>query len=90
MSLEATPRHKAGVLVDQLDDELLLYHPALETAVYLNQTAFLVWRLCDGQRSVARICEVLDGAFPGAAEQIVADVGTSLQTLAERGIIEFT
>ena len=89
MRIAGIPRRRQDVLVDRLDDELLLYHPTLETAVYLNETAFLVWQLCDGRRSVAEISELLEGAFPGTAESIVSDVDVSLRSLAERGVIEF-
>ncbi len=89
MSHQRVPRQATGFLVDQLDDELLLYHPALETAVYLNDTAFLVWRLCDGRRSEASIIDLLEHAFPEAASNIRAEVATTLQRLAEQDVIEF-
>ncbi len=89
MNDDSVPRHRPDVLVDSLDDELLLYHPAAEKAVYLNETAFLVWRLCDGRRSRATIIGLLADAFPEAAPSIAQEVTTTLQRLADHGVIDF-
>ncbi|MGE4055263.1 MAG: PqqD family protein, partial [Vicinamibacterales bacterium] len=50
--------------LERLDNEILLYHPGLTKAIHLNETAALVWELCDGQRSIAEIGTLLGEAFP--------------------------
>jgi len=75
--------------LEELDNELLLYHPAKTKTVYMNETASLVWQLCDGQRSIGDISELLKESFPEAADRVAEDVESTLKTFAEHGAIEF-
>jgi len=50
---------KEGLLVRELDDELLVYDRTRHRAHCLNQTAALVWRRCDGSTSVSQIARLL-------------------------------
>jgi coenzyme PQQ biosynthesis protein PqqD len=65
--LERRPVRKPDYRLEQLDDELLLYHPNENQIIYLNQTASLVWVLCDGNRSVEEIIQLLGQAYPAEA-----------------------
>ncbi|MFM8322925.1 MAG: pyrroloquinoline quinone biosynthesis peptide chaperone PqqD [Chloroflexota bacterium] len=82
------PARKADYRLEQLDDELLLYHPNETRILYLNPTASLIWGLCDGERSVAQIIAVLEEAYPEAQDAIAGDVQDSLAHLLEQGCIE--
>ena len=42
----------AGLVIEELDDELLVYDPERHKAHCLNNTAALVWRQCDGKTGV--------------------------------------
>jgi len=75
--------------LEELDSELLLYHPAKTKTVYMNETASLVWQLCDGKRSVGEITGLLKESFPDAADRVSEDVQSTLKTFAEHGAIEF-
>lgn len=74
--------------LEELDNELLLYHPAKTKTVYLNETASLVWQLCDGERSVGEIAALLKESFPDAAERVDEDVESTLRTFADHGAIK--
>jgi hypothetical protein len=76
--------------LESMDDELLLYHPGLTRAIRLNQSAALVWTLCDGRRTVGDICDMLCGVFPGESATIPADVATVVDTLAAQGALELS
>ncbi|MBN1148030.1 MAG: PqqD family protein [Anaerolineales bacterium] len=82
------PKRKDDYRLEQLDDELLLYHPSDTKILYLNQSASLVWGLCDGQHSVAEIVQLLSEAYPEAAENIPDDVRATLEQFLESGCIE--
>jgi hypothetical protein len=69
--------------LEELDGEFILYHPGGTRMVYCNATAGLVWALCDGQRTVGGIRELLAGAYPAAREQVLADVDAVLTSLIE-------
>lgn len=83
------PRRKADYRLEKIDDELLLYHPGETKILYCNQTASLIWELCDGQRTVGEIIAALSEAFPEAAESIPADVEATLGQFLEHGAIEW-
>ena len=75
--------------LERIDDRLLLYHPGLTRTVYLNETASLIWGLCDGQRSNLDITELLRETYPDEAAHIADDVEATLQRLQVEGALEF-
>lgn len=83
------PTPKPDYRLEQMDDELLLYHPGQTKTVYLNQTASLVWQLCDGQRCAGEIMQLLQDSFPESADQIAADVRRALAEFERHGAIEY-
>ena len=87
MERSAIPRPKAGYETADLDGEYMIYHSAEGRAVYLNETASLIWKLCDGTRSLAAIEELLGEAYPDASA-LSADVDSALHTLLEQGVLE--
>ena len=46
-----------GLVITDLDDEILIYDKERDKAHCLNQTAALVWKYSDGKRSVAEIAQ---------------------------------
>lgn len=83
------PKQKPDYLLEVMDGEILLYHPSRTAIFYLNPTAALIWRLCDGQRTRQEIAAMLAEAYPDAQQQIVVEVDATLRQLAEQGVIEF-
>lgn len=81
------PRQRAGFLLQEIEDEILLYHPQQTRAVYMNATATLIWGLCDGATPVAEIIRLLEESFPDAPG-IAADVRATLERFAEHGAID--
>src|SRR6266849_515680 len=63
---------EAGLLTQELPDELLVYDLERHRAHSLNRTAALVWRHCDGKTSVAEIAGLLNRELSlPADEQVV-------------------
>lgn len=87
MNYESIPHPNFEFNLEEIDNELLLYHPARTRAVYLNQTAALVWQLCDNERSVGEIVSLLEEHYPDS-ENIKNDVESTLQQLEDNGAIE--
>lgn len=73
--------------VERLGQEVLLYCAATAQTVYLNDTAALVWELCDGTRTVEQIEALLVGAYPEAAGRIPTEVALALRQLDEAGAL---
>jgi hypothetical protein len=81
------PKREPDYRLEMIDGELLLYHLNETKILYCNQTASLIWRLCDGQKTVGEIASLLQEAYPEAAEAIAADVQATLgQFLAHNSI----
>jgi pyrroloquinoline quinone biosynthesis protein D len=73
----------ARLRYDEVRKEHLLLVP--EGAVRLNPSAAEVLDLCDGQRSVDDIVDVLAGRYEGA--DISADVRELVDGMSERGLL---
>jgi Coenzyme PQQ synthesis protein D (PqqD) len=50
---------KDNIVIQELEDELLVYDLAKNKALCLNETSKMVWLECDGTKSVAEISQVL-------------------------------
>ncbi len=81
------PTPKKGCQLEEFDDELVLYDMESTQAIYLNETAALVFRLCDGNRTAGEIETLLKEAYPETAEAIETDVPKVLGNLADAGAI---
>ena len=87
MQDEAILRPVADYKLAVFDDEMLLYSRDKTQAVFLNATAALIWRLCDGQRSVATIRSLLQDAYPEAADEVAQDLQAALQHLLASAVL---
>ena len=76
-----------GLDIEDTGEDILLYRDDEETSFYLNGTAALVWRLCDGQRTGAEIEDLLVAAYPDETA-VATDLHVALEELLERGLIE--
>jgi len=88
-TLQNKPCRKPDYHLELLDNELLLFHPTETQILYCNETASVIWQLCDGQRTVQEIVDLLRAAFPKAVDTIANDVQSTLETLVQHGAIEF-
>ncbi len=85
-SIDHIPVPVAGVEMEVVEGEVLLYHPQQTRAVYLNPTAAVVWGLCDGSRSIGDIIRVLGESYPDA-DSLTDDVLATLNQLQESGVL---
>lgn len=83
---EFTPVRKP-LTSKELLDEIILYDDRTYKAHCLNNTAAAVWRLCDGNHSVADMAKALvpgSESDPGAAESLV---WAALKQLRKSGLL---
>jgi len=78
---------KRSLIVEELADETLVYDLESHRAHCLNRAAALVWRQCDGRRSVEEIAEKLRREFPAGADGEVV-VRFALEQLAKFKLLE--
>ncbi len=63
---------EARLIIKELADEVLVYDLETDKALCLNHTAALVWKNCNGQRTVAEIRELMEKeAGSPVAEEII-------------------
>ena len=75
------------LLVEEVEDELVVYDQQHDSAHRLNRTAAIVWRHCDGTRNTADLVAVLaEQLGPDLADDDLVQI--ALDNLSERGLIE--
>jgi hypothetical protein len=58
--MEKMPQaRRAGLIVQEVDSEILIYDQDTNKAHCLNQTAAKVWKYCDGETTLAEACNAL-------------------------------
>jgi len=82
---ESTLVKSPDFLVQEMQEEILLYKGGSHKAIYLNGSAALVWKLCDGTRTVDDIAALLSENFSEA--RVAHDVRQAIETLVREGIV---
>jgi hypothetical protein len=75
-----------GIIVRELDDEVLIYDRQRDQAHCLNRTAGFVWQHCDGRTRVATMARLLSGGTKTPVDESV--VLLAVNQLAERHLLE--
>jgi len=78
------------LLIREVEAEVLVYDQRNHGVHCLNPTAALIWRHCNGTRTVAQLAELASGeaGFPEAAEEREAFVWHALQGLASADLMD--
>jgi hypothetical protein len=66
---------RAGLVVQELSGEVLVYDRERNKAHCLNSTAARVWEYCDGKRSVAQIARAIEGEINAPVDEDVIWLG---------------
>lgn len=86
------PRRSLVTQEHDIGDERLVYCPKLEMGISLNRSAIEIWDLCDGERTLLDIAQVLGQRLgiddPSVLEELVSDVNATLLQFAELGLVE--
>ncbi len=81
------PQRHPDFVLETFDGEVLLYTITDARAVYLNETAHLIWLLCEGRNTVGEIVAALAASFPEAKDAIREDVLAALRSLLGLGAV---
>lgn len=77
---------REGLIVEELDDEVLVYDLNTNKAHCLNRTSALVWQCCDGRTTVAEAARRLAQEAEVAADEDV--VWLALRQLSRYGLLQ--
>lgn len=81
------PETNPEFTVEKFDNEILLYAPTDTKAVYLNETAYLIWEICGNKKTVGDIIQLLEEEYPDAKASIRDDVIAAVNTLTDSGAL---
>lgn len=84
---DTMPVPRAGVRFEELDGEAVVYDRTGKRAIYLNETATVVWKLCDGRRTVAEISALLAKEFPESAAAIEGDISDAVDQMVAARVV---
>ena len=76
--------------IEEFDNEVILYTLSGTKVIALNETAYMVYQLCNGELTVGAMIEMLIDAYPEQEKSIRDDTLVAVETLAETGAIEFS
>ena len=87
MNKQDSPVRQSGFYIEQLGTETLLLHQEKKVSLYLNGSASLIWHLCDGERTIYDIEQVLVRAYPENSGDIHKEVQTTIEQLVEHNAL---
>lgn len=77
---------KAGLVVQEVPDEVLVYDLNTNKAHCLNKTAAAVWQSCDGTKSISDIASILAGQSGASVSDEI--VWLAIDQLNENNLLE--
>ena len=80
------PSITAGLDVNETEDGLVVYDERTDAVHYLNNTAAVIFQLCDGSRDAGAIADELVALF-GLEEPPLAETVACLDELAGNGLV---
>lgn len=75
------------LFVEDMDEEMVLYEAGSHRAIYLNETAAVVWKLCDGTRTVQELVQMLGENYPDARADLRRDIESAVEMLLREGAL---
>jgi hypothetical protein len=87
MTRQTVPKQAFGFFVEEMEGENLLYRLGGHKAIHLNDTATVIWKLCDGSRTVRDIIDLLTKEYPGSETAVAADVREAIELLVSEGAL---
>lgn len=83
----ARPLRRSDVTVQELDGEALVYDPATADTHRLNETAYFIWRACDGRSTAERVAERLSETYDVERVTATQHACRIIEELIERGLV---
>ena len=77
---------KSGLVVQEVPDEVLVYDLESNKAHCLNQSAALIWKSCDGEKSVSEIAKLVEEQAGGKVTEDF--VWLAIDQLSENNLLE--
>ncbi len=89
IDVSTIPEKAPSFHLEEIDEKIVLQGTGNGRSIILNESAALIWQLCDGTVTVRGLIEKLEAYFPEATEQIGGDVHRALHVFGENKAIKF-
>ena len=86
--MKKNPKIKTTLQIQEVDGEILVLDRENNEIHQLNNTASLIWKLCDGDHTYDEIAEIIVDNYDVMLEEVVQDIATTVETFYEKGFIE--
>jgi PqqD family protein of HPr-rel-A system len=84
------PRRRDDIVEEKLDDEAILFDPRTGNTHRLNQTAYTVWRQCDGRATTRQIARRQTAAYDVDVDTALDHVEQLIMLLAESQLLDLS
>ena len=74
--------------VEEIEGEWLLFKPESQKAIYLDETASVIWTMCDGSRDAQELASEIAAHYPDSQDTVKSDVIDALSLLDEHGALK--
>ncbi len=81
------PLQVGSFILEELDGQLMIFDEDSGRIVEVNQSAALLWQLCDGNHSLSELGDLIAAAYPNAAAEIRQDIPRIVQQLVALGVL---
>lgn len=88
--ITSRPLRADGVEVIRRKGKAYLRRMGADRVYELNDTAFALWELCDGETAVREIVQAVDDLFAAPREDLARDVMSALAELAGDGLLTYS
>ena len=75
---------------EKFDYEVLLYTISGTKVISLNETAYLVYQLCNGEQTIDEMIDMLINAYPDQKEEIREHIISAINTMIDNGVIRLS
>ena len=76
--------------IEQFDNEVILYTISGTKVISLNETAYLVYQLCNGKMTIGEMIDMLIDAYPEQKEEIRDHIKSAIKIMTDNGVIELS
>jgi len=77
---------KENIVIQELNDEVLIYDLNLNQAFCLNETSSIIWQMCDGTKNVAEISQAVSRKFNSTVSE--GFIWLALEQLKKENLVE--
>jgi len=81
-------KKRTDLLIEEIEDEVVIYDPKTQRVHHLNPMASIIWELFDVSVSPQEIVKEIVDSLNAESQKVEKDVQETLKHLQEKGLLE--